>query len=104
LKRRDTELCKSIKGLKYFKEEQYICSDINKINFVIKLAINMAKKGNSLIFFRNVSYGKKIVEELEKYNELNNINTKIYYIDGGVKGEVRENIRKSLESVNTIYW
>jgi len=92
IKRKDIKLCRDFNKMKYTDQEKYIYNDTVKLNFVTKMALNVNKYGNSLLFFKNIKFGKALFEELKKHTD------KVYYIDGSINGLEREDIRKSLES------
>lgn len=85
-----TEYRNICKSLNYVEETNYIRSlEIRK-----KFILNLSKKvkGNTLILFKIVDYGKEIFEMIKKENK----NT--YFIYGGTKVKDRELVRKITEN------
>lgn len=103
--------------IKYNKEQQKKFTDILKANKE-EIKLNAAKKyklemdflssskerkkiilnttnrcdGNTLILFKNISYGKELVKLLDKYTERN-----VYFIYGDISADERERVRLIME-------
>lgn len=87
------DIRKSIKSATYQDEVGFLSSHIPRHNFIVKLALSL--KGNTLILFKNIDHGKVLNSMLEQHGTTR----KLYYVDGGVKGEIREDVRKEIESL-----
>lgn len=74
----------------YADELQYITNHTKRNNFVRNLTTSL--KGNKLVFFRLKDHGKRLFDLISERSSGN-----VFYIDGGVKGELREQIRKAIE-------
>ena len=88
---RDEVKAAKTKGtMKYNEEIDYLISSEKRNNYIKNLTMKL--KGNKLLFFARKAHGKTLADLLEGEH--------LYYIDGGVKGETRDEIRKDLESVD----
>lgn len=74
----------------YFLENEFITTNDKRKHFILK-TINKCK-GNTLILFKNVEYGRALFE-LSKEK----LNRNVYFIYGDVKPEEREKIRLMME-------
>jgi superfamily II DNA or RNA helicase len=75
----------------YFNEHQ------GKMKFVLGLINSKIKKHeNTIVFFRNISYGKALHEEVKKLTE------HVYYIDGSIDGKIRDEIRGLIEKNDNV--
>ena len=74
----------------YHEEIDFITTYQKRISYVKNLALSL--KGNKLVFFKKIDHGKEIHKALAEKVE------KLYYIDGSVDVNTREEIRKALES------
>ena len=72
----------------YQEEIDYLVSHQRRTDFIRNLALSL--KGNKLVFFRLTEHGKVLYESLKDH-------TNVFYIDGSVKGNERELIRKAIE-------
>lgn len=81
---------KLMRGKTYQEEVDFITSYEPRIKFVKNLALSL--KGNKLVFFRLKDHGKLLYDSISLDNPHN-----VFYIDGGVKGEEREQIRHAIE-------
>ena len=79
--------------LKYPDEVNYIVNAPARIKFINNLALSL--KGNSLILFRHKAHGKAIHDMLK--DRMNG--RELYYVDGDVDGEIREDLRKEVEGI-----
>lgn len=75
--------------LTYQEECDYLSINAPRLTIILKLLVSL--KGNTLVLFKNVEYGKLIFGLISKYK-------KCYYIDGSVKAEEREHIRFQIEN------
>lgn len=88
-----TELVNKLQGLDYQKEVKFITNYNPRNKFIINLAKRLADKNeNVFVMFRHVEHGTKLKEELEK------IHDKVAYIDGSVKTDTRNELKKDLEN------
>ncbi len=72
----------------YQEEVDYIISHKRRADFVRNLALSL--EGNKLVFFRLTDHGNAIYDSLKDRGN-------VFYIDGSVKAEYREDIRKAIE-------
>lgn len=79
----------------YQGENSFIESIPKRISFISKLANNL--KGNTIILFTRIDYGKRILEYIEE-----NFEKKCYFITGDIKTDRRELIRSRMEDKNGI--
>lgn len=77
----------------YSDEIEYLITKTSRGKFINNLALSL--KGNTLILFKNKAHGKAIHAGLKDKMG----NRELYYVDGGVDGEVREDIRRSVEGI-----
>lgn len=87
------EMCKLAKDFTYPDEMDFICGDVNRNEFIKKLASDI--KGNTLILFQYVEKHGKIL-----YDQLSQTDKICHFIHGGIKGEDREEIRSIVENSN----
>jgi superfamily II DNA or RNA helicase len=96
----DHEFAKNIYALKkrgggkrgFELEKEYIHNSEKRKYFIKKLIENKFKS-NSLVLFHSVEYGKALYD----FCRDNIADVDFYYVDGGVKSEKREFIKKELE-------
>lgn len=90
----DESIRKNLKGADYQTEIDYINNYEYRHKFIVNLAASL--KGNTLLLFKIIDHGKllhgKIIERCKT--------RKVFYVDGGVDGELREDVRKSIEEEN----
>ena len=72
----------------YQEEIEFIINYEKRTEFIKNLALSL--KGNKLVFFRLTDHGDTLYAAFEG-------NANAFYIDGSVKGEKREEIRKAME-------
>lgn len=77
---------------KYDDEINYITGLAQRNKFISNLALSL--KGNTLLLFRYTDHGKEIFNILSQYGR------QVYYVDGSVDGEDREDIRINVENEN----
>ena len=87
------ETRKLVKGMQYADEINFITTSQHRNKFVTNLALSL--KGNSLVLFRHKAHGKAIYDMLKDKME----GRQLYYVDGDVDGEIREDIRKEVEDI-----
>ena len=86
----DEVTAKDMKGKTYQEEIDFLVNSEARNKFLKNLTLSL--KGNKLLFFRIIDHGNilnKIISESTSDN--------VFYIDGGVKGDKREEIRKAIE-------
>lgn len=81
---------KAARGLTYDEEIKFLTEHPARNNFIINLAASM--KGNTVLLFRLLEHGKLLAAALEKLG-----NRKVYLVDGGVDGEIRNDVRAEVE-------
>jgi len=64
-------------------EKKYLHESEKRMEFVKKL-IDKKCRGNTMVFFHTIEYGKKLLEEISKLDDLD-----VFYIDGEVSGKKR---------------
>ena len=85
------EVCKEMKDKSYPDELKYLIESENRNRFIRNLAISLDK--NTLVLFQMKKHGRALYEMIkEKANE-----RKVFFVDGDVETEVREEIRKIME-------
>lgn len=82
------------KKQKYAEEFSFICTHNRRNKFIKKLAMDLP--GNTAIFFQHKEHGKEI------YDLIKNDYEHVVYIDGDVKIEIREDIRKYIETTTGV--
>lgn len=83
-------VAKEMRGKSYDEEIKFLTTNPERNKFIKNLATNLT--GNKLVFFRIVDHGKTLYDLISANSDHN-----VFYIDGGVSGEVREQIRKAIE-------
>jgi len=85
------EVCKEMKDKSYPDELKYLIESENRNRFIRNLAISLDK--NTLVLFQMKKHGRVLYEMIkEKAN-----GRKVFFVDGDVETEVREEIRKIME-------
>lgn len=87
------ETRKSLKGMSYQEEITYIINNEKRSRFIANLAHSL--NGNVLVLFRRIEHGESILH-LIKQKEKDR--SGIYYVDGGVDKDVREDIRQIVDT------
>jgi superfamily II DNA or RNA helicase len=88
---------KHAKDLKYDEEINYLVQHNRRNDFISDLALNT--KGNTLVLYQFVEkHGKVLHDLIVRKNK--DPNRKIYFVSGEVDAELRENMRKTVESEN----
>lgn len=89
------DVCESLKKTKYPKEVEYLIFNEQRNKFIRNLALSL--EGNSLILYQYVDkHGKILYNMLLEAEKLGN--KKVYFIHGKVDTDIREDIRKIMES------
>ena len=92
-----TLLIRSKKNNESFElEKNFVIENDKRFWFVIDLIRKTTK--NTLVLFHRIEYGTKIFETLKELG----INKKVYYIDGSVNKNKREEIRKTMDEVDNV--
>lgn len=84
------EVAKEVRGKSYDEEIKYLVSSSSRNKFIKNLTLSL--KGNKLVFFRIVDHGNELYRLISADSDHN-----VFYIDGGVSGDKREEIRKAIE-------
>lgn len=71
-------------------EQNYVINNGMRLNFVTDVILQMKK--NTLVLFYRVDYGNKLYDMLRQKS-----NREIYYIDGGIDTDVREQYKAAME-------
>ena len=87
------EVSKDLRGKSYDEEIKFLVSSPARNKFIKNLTLSLT--GNKLVFFRIIDHGK-ILNDLISAESGHNV----FYIDGGVKADQREAIRKAIEVEN----
>lgn len=93
------ELSKLAKSLTYQQELEYLIANPHRNKFIKNLVLSL--KGNTLLLYQYVEKHGDILFELiskSKYAK----DKQIYYINGSIKTEEREAIRKAMETQNNV--
>jgi superfamily II DNA or RNA helicase len=88
------EKCQELKGASYVDEIKYLLESENRNRFIRNLAISLER--NTLVLFQMKKHGK-ILRELIKEKAKDR---KVFFVDGDVETDVREEIRKIMETEN----
>lgn len=97
LKHKDETIKKVNSVRDWQKEAKILNENPDKFKFIAKLVNSKFKKGNNIIvFFRRIQYGKALYKFFQEYLGKENV----LYVDGGVNGVIRDDIRKEIELAN----
>lgn len=77
---------------KYQKEIDFLVNHERRNKFIANLALRQTK--NTLVLFNFIKHGRKIEELINSKNP----DRKVFFVDGSVEGEEREQIRKIVET------
>lgn len=92
---------KSVAAIGYATEIDHIVSHEDRMNNLVALSLSL--KNNSLILFNLVDkHGKVIYNRIKFEIENRKIDKKVYFIDGSVKAETREDYRALMEKNDNI--
>lgn len=90
----DTER-EALKGIDYQNEIKWILANKKRNQFIIKLAMKLAKRGdNNLVIFKNIKHGKLLFEAFKKVHD------KVYYVSGETKTEIRNELKAIAEDID----
>lgn len=90
------EIRKLVKGYKYKDELDFIVTNPARNKFIQNLATSL--NGNTLILFQLVEkHGKPLYELINNHSSNEVINRKVFFVDGAVNADARENIRRITE-------
>jgi superfamily II DNA or RNA helicase len=90
----DPKTKKALKKPKYQEEISFLCGYSPRNIFIKNLAISL--ENNTLLLFNYVDKHGKILYDLIK----SETNRPVYFIDGDVEGQIREDIRNEVENCN----
>lgn len=91
------DICKAFKKATYEEELHWLITNPKRNNFIKKLAISC--KGTTLVYFRFEVQGRALFDSIKS---VVGDTREVFYIDGGVKSEERESIRKLANAVDAI--
>lgn len=89
------EECASMKGKDYADEIKFVTSHKKRNVFACKLALRLAKEKNENVFlmYKNKKHGKWMYDALCKTHD------KVYYVDGDVGTDERDELKKMAEGM-----
>lgn len=76
-------------------EQNFINQDEKRLNFISQII--KKSTSNSLVLFHKIDYGEKVYQKLREITD-----KKIYYVDGGVSPELREEFKSRMEKNNDV--
>jgi superfamily II DNA or RNA helicase len=91
------EICSAFKKATYEEELKWLITNPKRNNFIKNLAINC--KGTTLVYFRFEMQGKVLFDSIKAAV---GDTRQVFYIDGGVSKEEREDIRQLANAVDAI--
>lgn len=91
------DLCKLLSKVTYEEEIKWITSNPKRNKFIKNLAVNCS--GTTLVFFRFVEHGKAMFDLIK---EAVGESRSVFFIDGDVSKEEREDIRLVANSIDAI--
>ena len=97
----DKDITKQFKGrdkVEWQKETEIIRQISSRKKFICQLAASASRKGNTMVLFKIREYGR----ELHRLIKKNYPDKHVYYIDGTVKVDYREKVRKVTENHESI--
>lgn len=71
-------------------EQNFINQDEKRLNFISQII--KKSTSNSLVLFHKIEYGEKLYKKLKEVTD-----KKIYYVDGGVNADLREEFKARME-------
>lgn len=89
---------RGVYGMSYHKEVEYLSKHNIRTNEIIKLAFECSNKGNVLLLFKHVQYGKELFDKLKKQHPEKNI----YLVYGITEKDERELVRVFAEENDVI--
>lgn len=90
IKKKNKNTKEGIGAKTYQAENDFIANDKERKRAILKTINNC--KGNTLVLFKNVSYGKELFELSKKYLDRN-----VYFVYGNITPDERERIRLTIE-------
>jgi superfamily II DNA or RNA helicase len=88
------EICQQMKDKSYPDELKYLIESENRNRFIRNLAVSLTK--NTLVLFQIKKHGKILYEMIKEKA----VGRKVFFVDGDVETEVREEIRRIMELEN----
>jgi len=88
------EICQQMKDKSYPDELKYLIESENRNRFIRNLAVSLTK--NTLVLFQMKKHGKILYEMIKEKA----VGRKVFFVDGDVETEVREEIRRIMELEN----
>lgn len=85
------EICQQMKDKSYPDELKYLIESENRNRFIRNLAVSLTK--NTLVLFQMKKHGKLLYEMIKEKA----VGRKVFFVDGDVETEVREEIRRIME-------
>ena len=85
------EICQLMKDKSYPDELKYLIESENRNRFIRNLAVSLTK--NTLVLFQMKKHGKLLYEMIKEKA----VGRKVFFVDGDVETEVREEIRRVME-------
>lgn len=82
----------AVRDMEYEQEIDFLNSNADRSKFIRNLALSL--EGNTILLFRKRQHGKDLYEQIK----LHATNRNVYFVDGKIESEVREQIRKLLET------
>ena len=76
-------------------EQNYVINSEPRLDFICKVIGKIPR--NSLVLFHRIEHGKKIYEKLRQETD-----KQVYYVDGGIDKDVREEFKKKMEKGNDV--
>jgi superfamily II DNA or RNA helicase len=76
-------------------EQNFINQDEKRLNFICQII--KKSTNNSLVLFHKIDYGEKLYQKLREVTD-----KRIYYVDGGVSPELREEFKSRMEKNNDV--
>jgi len=86
------EICQNMKKVKYQDEMKWLYENANRNLFIARSAV--LQKRNCLLLFNHKRHGKILFETIKNMVDENRT---VYFIDGSVSADKRDEIRKSME-------
>jgi superfamily II DNA or RNA helicase len=72
-------------------EQNYIINSPGRLNFICSIISRVRR--NSLVLFHRIEHGRKIYDKLRQESDKT-----VYYVDGGIDKEIREEFKKKMEA------
>jgi superfamily II DNA or RNA helicase len=76
-------------------EQNFVNQDEKRLNFICQVI--KKSTSNSLVLFHKIDYGEKLYQKLREVTD-----KRIYYVDGGVSPELREEFKSRMEKNNDV--